>query len=893
MLYGRKAEQAQIGRLLAEAMSGAGGTLVVKGAMGAGKSALLHDAATEADGMRVLSAAGFESEAGQPYASLGLLLRPVLARVDDLPSADARALRAALSAAYRAEDHAATRVALLSLLSGLAAERPLLCLIDDAQWLDRLSADALMFAARRLGSEPIALVVATRDGGPFAAARLPESRLRPLDRASAAEMLAARPQRLAPQARDRIIGESRGNPLALAELAACLTPEQRSGRLNPYAFHDGTRANPGQVLEDLGRGLQRIPASVKSLLLVVAADDTGDLALVTAAAARLGAGPAELEYTERHGLLEADGLTVRFAHPLTRMAVYHEATTTGRRAAHWALAESADEGQAELRVWHSAAATTGPCPELSAELELIAERAGDAWPACAAYERAAGFAQRRHRGRLLAAAARAAVDAGLLDAAADLARRALRLASDADTRAEVARVDAEVDFERGSPATGAGKLIEGTVLIRERAPAKAMLMLAEAFRYAWAVADAGLLREVEAALRAVPLPADSPLTSLTAQLCAVVRSWDGLGPVEVLAEIARQDLLGDQLVAASLDLRIAVTAECEAAEGYVAECGRNGMAGRLPYALQLLARAQLHRGMHAEARATAAAGLDLAVEFGQPHRASHLSGLLGWLAAVAGDDERCVALVKDALGHAEAQEIAPVRALCAWALALLDLGHGRNVEALTRLEGIPRDGAWIGAARRAPDQVEAAVRSGRPDRAAFPLSVLEAWARAHPTPDAEALVERCRALTATGEQAERHYVNALREHERGDQPYEHARTELAFGEWLRRARRRAESRVHLGACATVFERVGATPWAARARAELEATGRPARNARGALTPQQLQIVQLAATGASNRDIADRLFLSPRTVGNHLYRAFPKLGIRSRAELGDVNLDDLI
>ncbi|WP_433467844.1 ATP-binding protein [Spirillospora sp. CA-128828] len=889
MLYGRTAECAEIERMIAGARAGSGGAAVIRGETGIGKTALLDHAAGAADGALVLRCAGCPSEAEQPFAALELMLRPM--RGTRGPDADR--LRAVTEAqAVGREDVFTVRRAVLSLLRRAAAERPVVCLVDDAQWLDTASADALVYAARRFAAEPIALLAAARDGETLGSAGLAEIRPRRLCSDDAAALLRAE---LPPPARSRVLAEADGNPLALRLLAASLSPAQRAGRINPFTFHDGVSPIGGAVQAEACAQLDALPPATRTLLLAAAADDTRDAARITAAAARLGSTVADLAPAERAGLLDATGTAIGFAHPLVRAAVYHRATTSERRAVHRAVAACAGDEHPELRAWHLAAATVGHREDAAAELERAGEWSGDR-RAYVCYARAAELtADEPTRAHRLAAAARAAGEAGLFGGAAELVARAAPLTAGPLTRAELAQAGAAAEFECGSPRRAARTLVDGAAPIGGRDPAEASLMLAEAVRFAWHAGDRALMREAAGALRAVPLPAGSPLARLPS-----VAGPDTAG-AEALAEL--RHALPDEL-----DRRLAAFFAAfadgapEVVSRFARDCG--DVPGRLPYALQTLAHAEIDQGLHREARETAAEGLRLADEAGARYRSAHLSCLLGWLAAAEGDERRCTALVAAGLEHARAEGIVPTVSLGTWALALLDLGLGRHADALGRLEDVPGDvpegGPVTSVVRQAADRIEAAVRSGRPGRAEPPLALLERRAARGASPLIRAIAERSRAQLASDERAERHFANAAELLRRKDgNHFERARTELLYGEWLRRVRRRAEARTHLTLALELFEKLGARVWADRANGELGATGARQAGSRqaeapplvgaGRLTHQELQIVRLAAAGASNREIAARLFLSPRTVGNHLYRAYPKLGVRTRAELRRLDL----
>ncbi|WP_165950248.1 LuxR family transcriptional regulator [Actinomadura sp. GC306] len=905
MLYGRAAETAEVERLVAGARAGSGGAAVVRGEAGIGKTALLRHAADAAEGALLLDCAGCPSEADQPYASLELMLRPVRDRVDALPAAAAQRLRAlggpppgGPAGVLRSENFEVGR-ALLALLRLLGTGRTVVCLVDDAQWLDAASADALAFAARRFGGEPVALLAAVRGERVFRTWGLTEIRPRRLAPDDAAALLHDAAADLAPPARERVLAEAEGNPLALRLLPASLSPAQRAGRINPVTFHDGTSPLSGTFQAEAAARLDALPAATRLILLATAADGAGASARAPAAAGRLGATVADLAPAERTGLVETSGTTIRFAHPLVRAAVYHRATTAERRAVHQALADHTDEGlgteDAERRAWHLAAAAAGPSERVAAELERAGRLSGAA-RAYACHARAAeltpGGAARAER---LAAAARTAVEAGLFAGAAEAAGAAARLPAGPLTRAALARAGAAAELECGSPRRACRMLLDGALPLGGRAPADAMLLLAEAVQCGRGAGDARLVREALDAMAAVPVAADSPLAALPQALSAAT-GGTGEALVTLIGVAGLPGEAAHRLTAVAAALADDAR---ETAAGLVRDCRESGLPGRLPAALQTLAHAEIGRGRHREAREAAVEGLRLAGD-GARYRAGHLRCLLGWLAAVEGDAERCAALVAAGTEHASREGIAPTVALGTWALAVLHLGHGRNEEALARLEDLPEDvlraGGATDAVRQASDRVEAAVRCGTPERAESSLSRLERWADGNQSAFTTAILKRCRALLHSGGMAERDFAEAAVLHGRCGNDYERARTELLYGEWLRRERRRARAREHLSRAMELFERQGARVWALRARAELGAAGvRPAGapppgpDGIGGLTHQELQIVRLAASGASNREIAARLYLSPRTVGNHLYRAFPKLGVRTRVELRGLDL----
>lgn len=873
MLYGRSAEQAELDRLVAAARTGNSGVLVVLGQPGIGKSALLDHAAAQATRAetRTLRGVGIESEAELPYAALHLLLHADLHHIDALPSAQADALRGALGlGAMAPENRFLVGLATLSLLAEIAGDGSLLCLIDDAQWFDQASIDALLFAARRLHAEGIAMVFAARDG--FRPRGLPELELRGVDRTAAAALLAERAGELSPQVRELIMAEADGNPLALLELP--------SAQLGPFAPETAPLA--GRVQEAFRSQIQALPATAQALLTVMAADDTGALGIVLRAAEGFGAGVGELEVAELARLIVVDAASVRFRHPLIRAAAYLGAPLTQRLAVRHALASVLDGPEhADRRAWHLATAATRPDESVASELERAAERAGtrSGYAAmAAAYERAAELtpdpAQQSVR---QAAAALAASNAGLLERAAALADRASEEITDAAALAGLTQVRAHLEFEQGTPAAAGRIIVEGADRVAPLNAERAAYLLVEALRCAWLAADQELAQDAAARLRALP-EIDSPLVGGVLGLAKLVGGDDegGIPLVRELVDSPDLSSLGvpGLLLTAQLCVPLGRFSRSAAlADQVAAQCRTLGMDGWLAHAVQEKSRADTLLGRYGTARAALEEIRPTVIDLRLHNRVKHIDGLLAFLAAELGEESTA---------RAKAAESLPSAA--AWALGRLELALGHPDRALKHLESSPTH-------LSAPDQVEAAMRSGQPDRAVEPLERYVRWAALVSQPSSDAVALRCRALVEGEEEG---FARAVHLHGRGDQSQEQARTQLLYGEWLRRARRRADARAQLREALEIFDRLGAALWAERARAELRATGdvpaapRVADDPLSVLTAQERQVVQLAATGASNRDIAAQLFLSPRTVGYHLYKAFPKLGISSRAELRKVS-----
>ncbi|MEU9716831.1 AAA family ATPase [Streptomyces sp. NPDC047976] len=929
MLYGRGTEQDRIEQLLARAREGMSGALLIHGEAGIGKTALLGYAveaygagaggagAGGADGGgRVLRTVGIESEMELPFGGLHQLLRPVSHHFDELPTPQAAALKAALGLTGEpVRDRFTVGAAVLAALTAAAGGGTMLCVVDDAQWLDQASLDALTFAARRLHTEGVVILFAVRDGAQGGRITgLPTLRIAGLDAAAVDALLTDRIAGLSPYARGRIVEQAQGNPLALIELPTALTAEQHAGRPNPVTLPPGLASPAGRIQESFQEQIRRLPETTRAMLLVAAADDTGGLDLVLRASARFGATPEDLEPAERATLVILTEHALAFRHPLIRSATYQDAALARRLAAHRALADALDgataaDGAADRRAWHLSAATTGTDEAVADEMAGVARRAGGRQgtaAASAAYERAAQLtADPARRARFLAAAAITSAEAGQFHRTAGLSDRINALALDPATLADFARVRAVVELDRGTPGEATRILLACADRIGPTGDLP--VVLAEAVQTAHSAGDPDLLAEVESRI-----PAAAPGYTLTRALAEALALSpdatearpeparpdatvpDGSGPVGTGPyETGSEDVaFAERATAGVLAQLLAdhVTAY-ETAAAHVRECRALDVVGWLHTALHQLAEAQLALGRFREARAAAEEGLGVAEEFGRHHRGTYLRATLATLAALRGDQDACAAFAGAALERADGHGIALAAAHAQRALGLLELGLGQAESALAYLEaasarvGQPALAAWA-----APDLVEAAVRAGQPDRAAEPLARLADWAAVARHPTATALLRRCQALTGPDDQAERHFSEALALHDEAQLPFERARTELLYGEWLRRERRRTDARRTLRAALETFEELGTEPWAARARTELQATGEQVSGNEATnvplrrLSPQEREVVRLAAAGATNREIGTTLFLSPRTVGHHLYRAFPKLGITSRTEL---------
>ncbi len=904
MLHGRRKEAAAVERLVAGARSSRSGALLVRGEPGVGKSALLEHAVGQAIGMRVLRSVGIEAESELAFAGLHQLLHPVLDRLERLPVPQAAALGGALGLRQASvADRFLVGVGVLSLLAEAAEESPLLAVIDDAQWLDQPSADALTFAARRLEAEGVVLLFAAREGGVrcFEGPGLPELTLEGLDRGPAKALLAERVRSpLAPAVRERLVESSGGNPLALIELPSLLSDAQLAGR---EALPDPLPES-AEMEQAFSERARRLPPAVQTLLLLVSTDDSGSLATVIDAAERLGVEPGALDVAETEGLVQVSDGDVAVRHPLIRSALYRGATSRARREAHRALAEALDREQdADRRIWHRAAASLGQDEEVARELELTAERARQRSGFAAAarsLERAAELSgDDEARGRRLVRAAENAWLAGRPEHALALLARATRLVTDTHVRADVVHLRGTIELRCGVPADALVTLAAGASEIAATAPAKATEMLIEAGQSASYAGDATQIvemgRRAKRLLRAedadqrfsvdVLAGVGSLLAGDTARAVPLLREALDLAagfqdPRRLVHAGACAGYLGDEANELQLYSRAAARAREE------------GGVGTLPYVLEYLARAEAVNGRFAAAAAHASEGLRLASETGQLNSICHLLASLALIAAVQGREDECRSYAADALDQAAARGLGYQAALAEWALARLDLGLGRSADALAMLERIAAAGPGTGhpfvKLVSTADLVEAAVHVAETARAQTALAGFERFAQQTAPPWALALAARCRGLLSAGATADRHFHEALRRHGRSARPFDRARTQLVFGESLRRTGRRHEARTHLRAALEVFERAGAASWSERTRTELRATGETARkrvpSAVDQLTPQELRVTQFVAEGATNKEVAERLFLSPRTIDYHLRKIFTKLGITSRSEL---------
>jgi DNA-binding CsgD family transcriptional regulator len=897
MLLGRDRERQKIDEALAQARSGTSAVLALVGEPGIGKTALLSYAAERATGMQLLRARGIESEAQIPFGSLLELIRPALLMLEKIPEPQAAALEGALALRPgTAHDRFAVGAATLSILAACAERAPVVVVVDDAQWLDGSSAQALLFAFRRLVADPIAVFVSCRSDEPsmLDGAGLPTMMIGGLTSGEAAMLVPG----LAPEVASRLHQAAAGNPLALLELAA----DADELALAPAGA-------PVLVSASISRAFRHraglLDSAARQALVLAAASDIGDLPTLERAAAQLGIDLSALASAESAGLIRLHAGVLEFRHPLARSAIYADAPASQRREAHRALAAALPDRDIDRRAWHLAAAAAGTDETASAALEQAGIRGRDLSAyatATAAFERAARLtAHGSRRAGLLRDAAETAWLGGLTG-------RAIALLDEARASAEGPAILVEIDELAGHIATRCGPVMRGhailTAAARRADPERAVAMLAEAALACLYAGNPVEMRAVADRARAALPPSPSArasfLVAMSAGMAAVfggdaAAGADALHEAVMLAE--KSDRLRDDprlmpwLTLGPIFLR-QTGAGRPLLEHALRTARERAAIGALPLVLNLIARDQAATDSWAAAGATYQEAIELARESGQ--QAELTFGLAGiaWLQARRGREHECRAYAAEALSLSLelGMGIHEIWTTAALGELELSLGHtARAAECFEHQQQLLRSRAITDAdLSPAAELTDVYTRLGRDEEArrAGAEYVAAARAKGQPWPLARAL--RCQGLLAPDAQCSRYFEQALRLHEQTPDVFEAARTRLAYGERLRRARNRVRARDQLRAAVEIFERLDARPWAERALAELAATGetRRQRDARpiDELTPQELQIALMITAGRTTRETAAALFLSPKTVEYHLRHVYQKLGIHSREAL---------
>ncbi|WP_369658016.1 AAA family ATPase [Streptomyces sp. RPA4-2] len=911
-LIGRRHECLVLDDLLAQARAGRSGVLVVRGEAGIGKSELLRYLLDRAAGFRVVRAAGVQSEMELSYAGLHQLCAPLLSHLDDLPEPQRNALRTAFGMQVGdAPDRFLVSLATLSLLAGAVGDEPLLCLVDDVQWLDRVSAQTLEFVARRLLAESVLLVLAVRESGSREIlADLPELPVRGLNERESRELLdSVVTGPLDQRVRDRIVAETRGNPLALLELPRSLTTVEMAGGLGGHE----DRPLSSQIEAGFLRRIRSLPVETRQLLLIAAVEPVGDVALLRHAAERLGISvDTAVTHAEASGLVTL-GTWVRFRHPLVRSAVYRAVGFEERRRVHRALAESIDVGlHPERRVWHLASATVGPDEAVAAELVGSAGRAharGGIAAAAAFLHRATELtADPVLRGARALAAARAEYQAGAFDAARELVDAAELNHLDEVGAGQATLLRGQIMSAAKSASAGLPLLLEAAKRLQPYDSALAGQTYRDAI---YAALTAGRLatggvRDVAEAVMSGPGPVDtaSRESLLLTGLARVVTEDYTMGAPLLLKAVAafrteglsREDGLGWLPLVCRMAHSIWDFAAWSELSARLVDLARgNGALAVLPSALLLRLSNRVFAG---DLRGAGS----LAVEANAIGEATGSSFFAHYGALVVEPFKGRESTTRQAIEAVTHDHVlqgeGKVTTATQWAAAVLYNGLGRYEEAFAAAERGCENPQELGLSLQSRvELVEAAVRLGRTAHAAEAARAIEEMAQVSGTAWALGISAATRALVSEGQAADSLHQEAIEQLDTTGARMDSARARLRYGEWLSLEQRRAEARAQLSAAHEVLGEAGAEAFAERARRELQAAGVKLRKRASAtpavLTAKEGEIARLAQGGFTNPEIAARLFLSPHTVEWHLRKVFAKLGISSRKEIDSMQLEGVV
>lgn len=898
MLVGRGAEQHAVAQLFAGARIGRGGALGVTGEPGVGKTALLEDVTDHLNGVRILRVTGTEAERDLPFAALHQILRPALHLLDSIPEPQAAALGSALALRVGATaDRFAVGAATLGLVCRFAEEAPVAIVVDDLQWLDRPSGEALTFAARRIEADSVVVLLAARTGtSDDLLTGLPALRLIGLDADAAEELVRSQSgQPPSDEQMTRLHEATGGNPLALIELGGDLRLlDDRAPGLPP--------AVPARLAEAFSRRLSRIDIGARSALLVCVVAN-GDLAVIGAACRRLGIDPSGLGQAERAGLIAVSGGRVEVRHPLVRAAIYSEAEEPLRRDAHLAVAALLPMEDVERRAWHLAEATWAPDPEVAGLLVAAGDRAAARSAhtvASTAYERAARFSHDVDQWHLrLCAAAAAAWTGGLHQRAVALIGEIESRSAADHTRAQTLRIRAQIAASGESLSAAIGILEQAASAATE--PDDTVWLLADALHQAFYLADSAathrlgesvelaVTRSSSACVRAVALAATGMAKVLTGR--------DGIddlrAAVPMLAEHADPVAFPEALpwlLTAPLFLRDAGSG---AELRRIVDDVRSRMGvGLLPGVLFHVARDQATSAAWSRATANYEEGIRLARETGQQGELAMSLAGLAWLESRQGRAEGCREHAAESVLLSTERGIRMSAAWCLFAVGDLELACGDALAAAAAFQDLCSKLDEWGIAdpdlRPGAELVDALLRLGRVEQAAAEATRFAAAAHAKGRPWSAARAYRALGLIAGDDEIDVPFLAALEAHQETRDLFESARSLLAYGARLRRAGRRVDARVQLRLALAAFDELGADRWGRVAATELEATGervvRRAASGTESLTAQEMQVSLLLAEGRTTRETAAALFLSPKTVEYHLRKVYTKLGIRSRGEL---------
>jgi DNA-binding CsgD family transcriptional regulator len=890
--------------------------LVLRGEAGVGKSALLSYLSEQAEGFRRVEVAGVESDMELAFAGLQQLCAPLIVHLDQLPEPQREALNVAFGrTGGPTPDRFLVGLAVLSLMAAATADQPLLCVIDDAQWLDQVSVQTLAFVARRLLAEPVAMVFAARDSGAAALAGLPETIVTGLSDGAARDLLeSVMVGGIDPLVRDRIIAETRGVPLAILEVPRSITATESAGGF----WISGKRSSTAAIEEDFVRRIKSLPAETQSLLLAAAAEPVGDAALFLRAAAELGIPVDALAPAEAAGLIEF-GSRMRFAHPLMRSAAYRAADLTQRREIHRALAHVTDpESDPDRQAWHAANAATGSDDSVAAELEASAGRAqsrGGVAAAAAFLERATILtSDPALRGSRAIAAARAKREAAAPQAAYELLAIAEMTPLSDLQQAEIARMRAQMEFVGSrSGVPGALRTSEAATLLHRAATGLENLAddLARethfealtAAMYAGRLGESGALLKVAKAGRAavnrldeLRRPIDFLLSGMTSRIIdgpgegsdhmrAALELWnahdersdshDRNWPFPIAQESAAHELWDDAVLQ-------------QIATQTVKRARDAGALAALPPALAYRAGIHVYMGEFASAARLLEEADAITESIGYAPRKYHALNLAAW----RGVHGEAVDLIATAAAEGAAKGEGRLVGLTKLLSAILFNGLGRYDEALAAARECCEYEDLGFYSWCLYELIEAAVHVGDTGSAASALPLFEQRAGASGTDWGLGVVAAARAMLTDDETADDSFIEAIERLERANVSLHCARARLCYGEWLRRMNRKLDARQQLNTAYEVFTEIGAQGFAERARRELAATGEKVRKqpvkSGGELTAQEAQIARLAGGGLTNQEIGAQLFISTHTVEWHLRKVFVKLGITSRRQLRAVS-----
>jgi DNA-binding CsgD family transcriptional regulator len=907
-LRGRRSECQALDRLVSGAKAGQSQVLVLRGEAGVGKSALVEHLVGGAAGCQVLRAAGVESEMELAFAGLHQLFVPVMEHLDRLPGPQRDALATAFGLrAGSAPDRFLVGLAVLSLLAEAAEERPLLCVVDDVQWLDQVSAQTLAFVARRLLAERVAMVFAVRASAPGPGddplVGLREFEVPGLGGGDARALLdSVFPGRLDERVRDRIVAETRGNPLALLELPRGLTAAELAGGFG----RPDARPLASQIEQSFLRRIRSLPAATQRLLLVAAAEPVGDGSLLRQAAERLAIGADAATEAEAAGLIEF-GARVRFRHPLVRSAAYRTASPGDRRDAHRALAASTDpETDPDRRAWHRAHAAVEPDEAVAGELERSADRAqarGGIAAAAAFLRRATELTpDPARRGARALAAARATFEAGAPDAALELVAAAELGPLDDLQRGRLARLRAQIAFARRRGGDALPLLLDAAKQLEvhdDEQAREAYLEAIGASVFASRLSGVYGVREMAEAARAAPRGprpprlVDALLDGLATRFAEGYVA--GAEPLTRALRMMRRDAeRNEDDIMRWLWLAWPVAGDMwddeawhELATQGVRTAREVGALNFLPLALTYRAAVHIHAGEFDAASAL--------VEEADAIVAATGNSPLGYgpllLVAWRGEDPKASELIQAKADWATTWGEGRAIGLGHYLTAVLHNGLGQYRAALASAERAREHDDLVASGFALLEHVEAGVRCEAPETAEVALRQLAERANASGTDWALGVLARSRALLSNGAAAEALYREAVERLGRSRIAVHLARAHLVYGEWLRRENRRLDAREQLRTAYEMLHRFGASAFAERARRELLATGETVRQreveVRPSLTAQEAQIARLAADGKSNSEIGAELFISTRTVEWHLRKVYTKLDVNSRNKLRGV------